>query len=62
MTYQSAKGIPHDAVKNGLGATINIINGIECNGGNAPAVANRVKQYLRFCEMLGVDPGAGQGC
>lgn len=64
MTYQSAKGIPHDAVKNGLGATINIINGIECNGGNAPAVANRIKLYKRFCEMLGVDPGAAQtqGC
>jgi predicted chitinase len=62
MTYQSAKGIPHEAVKNGLGATINIVNGIECNGGNAAAVANRVKLYKRFCEMLGVDPGAGQGC
>jgi predicted chitinase len=62
MTYQSAKGIPHDAVKQGLGATINIINGIECGGGNAPAVANRVKLYKRFCEMLGVDPGPGQGC
>jgi chitinase len=45
-----------------LGATINIINGGECGGGNAPAVADRVKHYLRFCEMLGVDPGPGQGC
>lgn len=62
MTYQSAKGIPHEAVKNGLGATINIINGSECNGGNAAAVANRVRLYKRFCEMLGVDPGPGQGC
>ncbi|HEX2877716.1 MAG TPA: chitinase [Polyangiaceae bacterium] len=61
-TFQSGKGIPHDAVNQGLGATINIINGIECNNGNAPAVANRVKLYTRFCEMLGVDPGAGQGC
>ena len=26
------------------------------------AVANRVKLYKRFCEMLGVDPGPGQGC
>jgi predicted chitinase len=62
MTYQSAKGIPHEAVKQGLGATINIINGGECGGGNAPAVADRVKHYKRFCEMLGVDPGPGQGC
>jgi predicted chitinase len=62
MTFQSGKGIPHDAVKQGLGATINIINGIECGGGNAPAVANRVKLYKRFCEMLGVDPGPNQGC
>lgn len=61
-TYQSAKGVPHDAVKNGLGATIDIINGIECHGGNAAAVANRVKLYRRFCEMLGVDPGPNQGC
>jgi predicted chitinase len=61
-TYQSGKGIPHDAVKQGLGATINIINGIECNNGNAPAVANRIKLYKRFCEMLGVDPGPNQGC
>jgi len=62
MTYQSGKGIPHEAVKQGLGATINIINGIECGGANAAAVANRVKLYKRFCEMLGVDPGPGQGC
>lgn len=61
-TYQSGKGICHDAVKNGLGATINIINGIECGGANAAAVANRVKLYKRFCEMLGVDPGPNQGC
>jgi chitinase len=62
MTYQSGKGICHDAIKQGLGATINIINGIECGGGNAAAVANRVKHYKRFCAMLGVDPGPGQGC
>jgi chitinase len=49
-------------VNNGLGATINIINGIECNGGNAAAVANRVALYKRFCEMLGVDPGPNTGC
>lgn len=61
-TFQSGKGVCHDAVSQGLGATINIINGIECGGGNAGAVANRIKHYKRFCEMLGVDPGPGQGC
>ena len=62
MTFQSGKGIAHEAVKQGLGPTINIINGIECGGGNAPAVANRIKHYKRFCQMLGVDPGPNQGC
>ncbi len=62
-TYQSGKGIAHDAIKSGgLGATINIINGIECGGGNAGAVQNRIKHYKRFCQMLGVDPGPNQGC
>ena len=46
----------------GLGATIKIINGIECNGANAPAVADRIRLYHRFCDMLGVDPGTGDGC
>lgn len=62
MTTQSGKGVCHDAVKQGLGATINIINGIECGGANADAVANRIRHYRRFCEMLGVDPGPNQGC
>ena len=59
---QSGQGSPHDAVDQGLGATIHIINGIECNGGNAPAVADRIRLYHRFCDMFGVDPGTGDGC
>ncbi len=62
MNPQSGQGSPHDAVNNGLGATIRIVNGIECNGGNAPAVADRIRLYHRFCDMLGVDPGTGDGC
>ena len=62
MNPQSGKGTPHDAVNQGLGATINIINGIECNGGNTPAVQNRIRLYHRFCDMLGVEPGTGDGC
>jgi predicted chitinase len=52
----------HDAVPNGLGATIRVINSIECNNGNAPAVADRIRLYHRFCDMLGVEPGTGDGC
>ena len=62
MNPQSGQGSPHDAVNNGLGATIRIVNGIECNGGNAPAVQNRIRLYHRFCDMLGVEPGTGDGC
>jgi chitinase len=62
MTDQSGKGVCHAQYDSGLGATINIINGIECGGGNAGAVANRIKHYKRFCQMLGVDPGPNQGC
>jgi len=62
MNPQSGQGSPHDAVNNGLGATIRIVNGIECNGGNSAAVADRIRLYHRFCDMLGVDPGTGDGC
>ncbi len=62
MNPQSGQGSPHDAVNSGLGATIRVINGIECNNGNAPAVANRIRLYHRFCNMLGVEPGTGDGC
>jgi predicted chitinase len=62
MTDQSGKGVCHAQYNSGLGATINIINGIECNNGNPGAVANRIKHYRRFCQMLGIDPGPNQGC
>jgi hypothetical protein len=56
---------PHVAITNGqgLGATIRIINGIECGGANAAAVADRIRHYKRFCYMFGLDPGdATNGC
>ncbi len=55
----------HDAMTQdrGFGKTIRTINGaLECNGGNPGQVQSRIDDYRRFCEMLGVDPGANLGC
>jgi chitinase len=55
----------HNAMVNGrgFGETIRTINGsLECNGANPGAVQSRVNYYLRFCQILGVDPGGNQGC
>jgi predicted chitinase len=47
----------------GFGQTIRTINGsLECNGANPGQVQSRVSYYLRFCQILGVDPGGNQGC
>jgi hypothetical protein len=56
---------PHQAITSGqgLGATIRIINGIECGGANAAAVQNRIRHFKRFSYMFGFDPGdATNGC
>jgi predicted chitinase len=56
---------PHQAITGGqgLGATIRIINGIECGGANAGAVQNRIRHFKRFSYMFGLDPGdATNGC
>ncbi len=55
----------HNAMVNGpgFGETIRTINGsLECNGGNPGQVQSRIQFYLRFCSILGVDPGGNQGC
>ena len=55
----------HNAMVNnaGFGQTIRTINGsIECNGGAPASVQARVNAYVRFCGVLGVDPGANTGC
>ncbi|MCV2423736.1 hypothetical protein LNV47_24440 [Paucibacter sp. DJ4R-1] len=46
----------------GFGATIRAINSIECNGGNTPAVNDRVSLYNSYCQQLGVDPGSNLTC
>jgi len=56
---------PHQAITGGqgLGATIRIINGIECGGANLPAVQDRIRHFKRFSYMFGLDPGdANNGC
>lgn len=54
----------HTAITSGqgFGATIRIINSIECNGGNTPAVDSRVQYYTNYCTQLGVDPGTNLRC
>ncbi|CAI0430108.1 unnamed protein product [Linum tenue] len=46
----------------GFGATIRAINGMECNGGNAPAVRARVSYYNSYCQRFGIQPEANTGC
>jgi chitinase len=55
----------HGAMVNGqgFGQTIRTINGsLECNGANPGQVQSRVNYNVRFCQILGVDPGGNQGC
>jgi predicted chitinase len=54
----------HNAMVNGqgFGTTIRAINSIECNGGNPPAVQNRVNLYNQFAAMLGVPTGGNLTC
>ncbi|KAI3975089.1 hypothetical protein MKX01_025603 [Papaver californicum] len=46
----------------GFGATIRLINGKECNGGNPGAVQARIKYYVEYCRQLGAQPGDNLGC
>jgi len=47
----------------GFGETIRTINGsLECGGGRPDQVQSRIDRYRRFCQLLGVDPGANLGC
>jgi hypothetical protein len=55
----------HDPMTSGqgFGATVRAINGpVECDGRIPSAVDDRVQAYLRFCQMLGVDPGGNLYC
>ena len=49
-------------VSQGFGATIQAINGNECNGGNFDAVKARVQYYKQYCNQLGIAPGDNLTC
>jgi predicted chitinase len=55
---------PHNGIMGGsFGQTIRSINGgVECDGKSPEGVTSRQNFYLRFCEILGVDPGQDQTC
>ena len=47
----------------GFGMTVNIINGgLECNQPTSAKVEDRVQFYLRYTQLLGVDPGSNLYC
>jgi chitinase len=55
----------HNAMVNGagFGETIRSINGsIECNGGNAAEVQDRVTRYQNYAAILGVPTGGNLYC
>jgi hypothetical protein len=66
MTQRGAGSFtPHDAIvgDHGFGETIRSINGdVECNGGSPEGVTSRANFYGKFCQMLGVTPGANETC
>jgi hypothetical protein len=56
---------PHAGIVDGhgFGETIRSINGaLECGGSGNEAVQARVGFYQEYCQLLGVSPGANQGC
>lgn len=47
----------------GFGMTINVINGgLECTQPTNAKVQDRIDFYLRYCEVLGVEPGMNLTC
>ncbi|KAI3693158.1 hypothetical protein L6452_32989 [Arctium lappa] len=46
----------------GFGATIQAINGLECNGGNPNTVSSRVSYYVDYCKQFGVGTGNNLRC
>ncbi|WP_374196145.1 chitinase [Streptomyces sp. TS71-3] len=56
---------PHNAMVNGagFGETIRSINGsLECNGANPGQVQDRINNYTKFAQILGVEPGGNLSC
>lgn len=78
MTPQSPKPSSHDVITGrwspsaadiganrlpGYGTITNIINGgLECGHGDDPRVNDRIGFYRRYCQILGVSPGANLDC
>jgi chitinase len=54
----------HDVMTNGtgFGATIRIINGIECDGAHEAKIDGRVAHYQRAADLLGVSVGDNLRC
>ncbi|THF97851.1 hypothetical protein TEA_016954 [Camellia sinensis var. sinensis] len=52
----------HSKMNSGFGATIQAINGGECNGNRPDAVNARVKYYTDYCNQLGVSSGNNLRC
>ncbi|XP_076897864.1 endochitinase EP3-like [Bidens hawaiensis] len=52
----------HSIIGQGFGATIQAINGIECNGGSPDKVSARVQYYTQYCSQFGVTPGDNLYC
>jgi predicted chitinase len=54
----------HDAIvtRAGFAETIRSINSPECNGGNTPAMQNRVAYFQRFARILRASPGRNLTC
>jgi predicted chitinase len=55
----------HDAIVSSedFGGTVQIINGpVECGGLRPDEVQDRIDAYVRFCQLLGVDPGTSLSC
>nr|XP_043627980.1 endochitinase EP3-like [Erigeron canadensis] len=46
----------------GFGATIGVINGVECDDGNPGAVSARVTYYTDYCKQFGVATGDKLSC
>lgn len=50
------------AFNQSFGATIQKINGVECNGGWPAAVKARVRYFTDYCNRFGVAPGPNLYC
>jgi len=78
MTAQGNKPSSHDVITGrwrpssadtsagrlpGFGVITNIINGgIECLNRQESLVQNRIGFYQRYCQMMGINPGANLDC